>query len=263
MEGVRRISHRDRLAEIFPDRDMVVEAVANPERIKRGVALTKEEWQVFFLVDGRRSLGEICRLAGNADDRPTLEIVHHLRLARFVTMVPALPPEAPPVPPVLDTVEPEGALKLQEGRGTVVVSGASGPVSVEFATNLPSRRPEDDTAEIVRPQAIPYMGNAQKLTVSRLLLVQGGKEHSFPLTRDTYTLGRHRNNDILINDAKVSSFHARLDRAPEGFVLVDLKSRNGSFINGKRVENGLLSTGDEIRLGTARLVYKVDYTSGG
>jgi len=42
---------------------------------------------------------------------------------------------------------------------------------------------------------------------------------------------------------------------------VDLKSRNGCWINGKRAENALLVTGDEIRLGAARIVYKVDYTS--
>lgn len=257
MEGVRRISHRARIPEIFPDLDMVVEPVANPERIKRSVALTKEEWQVFFLADGRRSLTEICRIAGTADEGATLEILHHLRLARFVMVVPAALPEMPQFHPALETAEPEGTLKLQEGRAGVV----SQPVQVEFAAGI-ARRPEDDTREVVRPQAIPYMGNAQKLTVSRLILVQGGREHSFPLTRDTYTLGRHRNNDILINDAKVSSFHARIDRTADGFVLVDLNSRNGVFLNGKRVENGLLSTGDEIRLGTARLSYKVDYTSG-
>ena len=43
-------------------------------------------------------------------------------------------------------------------------------------------------------------------------------------------------------------------------MIVDLKSRNGSYINGKRIETGLLKTGDEVRMGTARLAYKVDYT---
>jgi pSer/pThr/pTyr-binding forkhead associated (FHA) protein len=42
---------------------------------------------------------------------------------------------------------------------------------------------------------------------------------------------------------------------------VDLKSRNGSFVNGKRIETAPLKTGDEVRLGTARLLYKVDYTA--
>jgi pSer/pThr/pTyr-binding forkhead associated (FHA) protein len=43
---------------------------------------------------------------------------------------------------------------------------------------------------------------------------------------------------------------------------VDLKSRNGSYVNSRRSATALLATGDEIRLGTAKLVYRVDYTSG-
>jgi pSer/pThr/pTyr-binding forkhead associated (FHA) protein len=65
----------------------------------------------------------------------------------------------------------------------------------------------------------------------------------------------------VISDPKVSSFHARIDRLPEGFVLVDLKSRNGSYVNSQRIESAQLNTGDEIRLGTAQLMYKLDYIS--
>ena len=65
----------------------------------------------------------------------------------------------------------------------------------------------------------------------------------------------------MISDPKVSSFHARIDRTLDGFTVVDLKSRNGTYVNGQRVESGWLKAGDEIRVGTARLVYKIDYTS--
>jgi pSer/pThr/pTyr-binding forkhead associated (FHA) protein len=109
--------------------------------------------------------------------------------------------------------------------------------------------------------AVQYLANRKTVMASRLVLVTSEGDTSFPLTRDAYTIGRHRNNDIVISDPKVSSFHARIDRSAEGFVLVDLKSRNGSYINGKRMETGLLTTGDEVRMGTARLVYKVDYTA--
>jgi pSer/pThr/pTyr-binding forkhead associated (FHA) protein len=39
-------------------------------------------------------------------------------------------------------------------------------------------------------------------------------------------------------------------------MVVDLKSRNGSYINGRRVETGPLRNGDEVRMGPARLVYR-------
>jgi pSer/pThr/pTyr-binding forkhead associated (FHA) protein len=134
--------------------------------------------------------------------------------------------------------------------------------AVEFGRVVSLRKAEDDTHSIVDKQAQQYLANASRLTVSRLILVSPeGNETSFPLIRDSYTLGRHRNNDIVISDAKVSSFHGRIDLLADGFHVVDLKSRNGCWVNGKRVENALLKTGDEVRMGAARLIYKVDYTS--
>jgi hypothetical protein len=253
MEGVRRIDERHRLAQVFPNLDMAVEAVANPERVKHSVNLTPDEWKVFFLVDGRRSLGEICRLAGSPDDLATLQILHNLVLAKFVAVAPLAPQKEPETALAAD---PRGTHKLQDGKPVEPAA----EVAVEFST-VSRPRPEDDTKEIVTPKAVQYLGHVGKVTVSRLTLVVAGQETSFPLTRDTYTLGRHRNNDIVISDPKVSSFHARLDRSPEGFLVVDLKSRNGTYLNGERVESAQLNTGDEIRLGTAHLAYKVDYIS--
>lgn len=257
IEGVRRIDVRSRLAEVFPDLALAVEMVVNPDRVKHTATLTPEEWNVLFLLDGRRSLSEICRLAGDVDEASTLQILHGLLRARFAIVVPPSPEaplqsSAPVITPVPDTSDP------------FAPKAASAPVrvSVEFPTGMRSLKVEDDTKEIVTPKAVQYLANTGNVTVSRLVLVADGRETSFPLSRDAYTLGRHRNNDIVISDPKVSSFHARIDRSAEGFTLNDLKSRNGTFLNGKRIETGVLTTGDEVRLGTARLLYKIDYTSG-
>jgi hypothetical protein len=223
--------------------------------VKATVTLTKEEWQVYFLVDGRRSLAEVCRLAGNPDELATLQILRHLAVAKFVRLVTPLPEtEAGGVPEGGEPV-PVGTV-LRQGP-----EAPAGPVQVEFSPGSVSRKIGDDTKDIVNPHAVQYLDSSSRITVSRLVLLKDGQETSFPLTRDTYTLGRHRNNDIVISDAKVSSFHARIDRAETGFAIVDLKSRNGSYVNGKRIQTASLKTGDELRLGTARLVYRVDYTS--
>jgi hypothetical protein len=257
MEGSRRLDERSRLTEVFPDLDMCVEATANPERVKHSVTMTPDEWKVYFLVDGRRNLSEICRLAGNPDELSTLQILHHLVKAKFVAVV--NPPEdETPVPPSAPGGVSTG--KFQHGKSAP--PAATSGVSVQFqdAARAPKVEP-DDTKEIVTPKAVQYMANRKEVVSSRLVLVTAEGETSFPLTRDAYTIGRHRNNDIVISDPKVSSFHARLDRSVDGYVLVDLKSRNGSYVNGKRIETGLLKTGDEVRMGTARLAYKVDYTT--
>jgi Domain of unknown function (DUF4388)/FHA domain len=256
MEGVRRIDDRSRLSELFPDLNMVAEAVANPERVKVAVTLTPEEWRVLFLVDGRRSLSEICRLSGASDELQTLQILYNLVVANLVAVVPPLP--GPP------SAAEEPAIKPGEYTQRMPAERTStpAPVAVEFVGRVPQRPTADDTHEIVSSHAVRYLAEAKKLTVSRLVLAEKDRpESSFPLAKDSSTLGRHRNNDIVIADPKVSSFHARIDRSPDGFVLVDLKSRNGSWVNGKRVDTRLLVEGDEIRVGTARLVYRVDYTS--
>jgi hypothetical protein len=252
MEGARRIDERGRLDEVFPDLGMAVETVANPERVKHSVNMTPEEWKVFFLVDGRRTLKEICQLAGILDEAVTLQILHNLVTAKFVTVVPApvSTPTATLPPPQAASAPGHGTEKMGEARS------AAGGVSVEFSEGQEPKA-EDDTKEIVTPKAVQYK-TARKLTTSRLVLVKEGEEASYPLTRDTYTVGRHRNNDIVVSDPKVSSFHARFDRTLEGFVLVDLRSRNGSFVNGKRVDALVLQDGDEVRLGTAKLRYKMD-----
>jgi hypothetical protein len=249
MEGSRRIDERGRLAEVFKDRDMVVEAMANPDRVKNSVTMTPEEWKVFFLVDGRRTVSEICRLAGNPDELATLEILHHLVMAKFVSVLPPPPASVPPAPPT-------GAHHMtQRSTGQMPALPPGSSVRFQSGDTRPRRQP-DDTAEIVNKKAVQYM--ARPAVASRLVLLKEGGEASFPLTRDTYTVGRHRNNDIVISDPKVSSFHARLDRSADGFTVVDLKSRNGSYINGKRVETGPLKNGDELKMGPAKLVYRED-----
>ena len=108
----------------------------------------------------------------------------------------------------------------------------SSNVSVQFQSEA-SRAPKmegDDTKDIVTPKAVQYLANRKTMVASRLVLVTSEGETSFPLTRDAYTIGRHRNNDIVISDPKVSSFHARIDRSAEGFVLVDLNCRRISLV---------------------------------
>jgi hypothetical protein len=254
MEGVRRIDERGRLKEFFPDLNVAVESVVNPERVKANVTLTSDEWKVYFLVDGRRTLAEICRLAGNPDELATLQILRHLAVAKFVAVSDAPPAE------VEGTQRADGPHSIAGTRGASTRPPAAAS-HVDFSMAPLPRKLEDDTKEIVNPNAVQYLSTSKKITMSRLVLVQGKDETSFPLVRDTYTLGRHRNNDIVVADPKVSSFHARIDRSKDGFSLVDLKSRNGTYVNGRRVQTARLKTGDEIRLGTAKLAYRVDYSS--
>src|SRR4051812_33212405 len=63
------------------------------------------------------------------------------------------------------------------------------------------------------------------------------------------TIGRDTTNSITFSDDCISSRHARIERKPDGFLIRDLRSRNGTYLNGARVFEAQLSDGDRIRLG--------------
>lgn len=244
MEAARRTLDRKPLTKLFADHRLVPETMVNPERVRHSVTLTPEEWRIFFLVDGRRSLAEICESAGSMETA-ALESLQTFYLARLLV----LRPPQEPIPPAAETVPRRPS------------PGPEPPLAVAFTGAARAPAVKEDTREYVTPKAVGYMGSTAKILVSRLVLTADGRETSFPLNRDSCTLGRHRNNDVVITDPKVSSFHARIDRTPEGYVVHDLGSRNGTFLNGRRVGEGRLTAGDELRLGTACLMYKVDYVS--
>lgn len=254
MEGVRRIDERGRLSEQFPNLDMVAELVANPDQVKRVFTLTPEEWRVIFLVDGCRSLSEICRLVGNPEEVETLKILGQLHAANVITVAPRLPG----LEDATDDAKPDV-------EGTFTGARRDAPVSVEFRPGA-SRRPQTaDTSPFATKTVVAYQESAGRPTVSWLVLADDQTPtapKAFLLTRDSHTLGRHRKNDIVISDPGVSSFHARIDRTPDGLVFVDLQSRNGCFVNGERVTSTVLKSGDEIRLGATRLRYKIETGPG-
>ncbi|MGD8813776.1 MAG: FHA domain-containing protein [Anaerolineales bacterium] len=71
----------------------------------------------------------------------------------------------------------------------------------------------------------------------------------FGLEKDIYVLGRDVTNDIILPDPEVSRRHSRLSLTPQGYVLEDLGSTNGTFVNGERLsEPRLLKPGDQIGL---------------
>jgi len=72
----------------------------------------------------------------------------------------------------------------------------------------------------------------------------------FDLVKDVLTIGRDMNNDIVINDAEVSRNHGRLTSQSGGYLIEDLASTNGTFVNGQRlIGPKLLNPGDVIGLG--------------
>jgi len=75
------------------------------------------------------------------------------------------------------------------------------------------------------------------------------------LDKDLIKLGRLEGNDIVIADMFVSRVHAEVGRKGVRFVIRDLKSRYGTFVNGDRVSEKELSYGDEIQVGNTLITF--------
>ena len=73
------------------------------------------------------------------------------------------------------------------------------------------------------------------------------------LVRERYLLGRSELNDIILDNRFISKHHALLVSSGYGLVLVDMKSRNGSFVNSERVRNRILQNNDIVSLGDYRI----------
>ena len=63
------------------------------------------------------------------------------------------------------------------------------------------------------------------------------------------TLGRQRRNSIVLSDRGVSNRHAEIRRGPDGFILVDVGSKNGTFLNGRLILRNPVEPGDQVRIG--------------
>ena len=68
-------------------------------------------------------------------------------------------------------------------------------------------------------------------------------------------IGRKKDNDIVVDNLAVSSHHGKIDSVGEGFVYIDLKSKNGSFINQQPVSSHWLQDGDVIHIGKHLLTF--------
>ena len=180
---------------------------------------------------------------------------------------------APGIAPPHCTIEKQGAggiVRLAAPGNVVVVNGkqvaGEAPIKagdllliakvgarvvslVGAAAAAPARKPEPAPSEDDGKTRV-------RMALPRFVLrgVSGstfGK--TFPLY-GTMTIGRAADCDISIPAEEISRHHAKLQVMPDGVAVEDLGSANGTFVNGKRVHQGMLKAQEELRLDTVRFL---------
>jgi pSer/pThr/pTyr-binding forkhead associated (FHA) protein len=92
-------------------------------------------------------------------------------------------------------------------------------------------------------------------------LILGGTK-IIPLNRPVINIGRRLDNQVVIDDPRVSRNHAQLRVAKGRFALFDLNSTGGTFINGQRANQSILYPGDVISLAGVTLIFGQDLPAG-
>ncbi|HKO55410.1 MAG TPA: DUF4388 domain-containing protein [Thermoanaerobaculia bacterium] len=251
MEGARRIEEWEQCTRLLPDKQVVFRIVAKPAEDK--ITLTVDEWRILFLINGRRTLEELTQ---DSEDEPlqVYRVVYGLLANKLIE-----PVETTARVVMDDDTDGANATRLVTAHGDDTVRQA--PANFGGESTVRDAPPEDDTSLLISSEArlLSYR-DVVKPTVAQLAVANGAEQGSvIPLTEAEYLVGRQRDNAIKLNDLGVSGRHARIFRGPEGYIIEDLKSRNGTWLNGARVFHAVLKHGDRLRLGTTDFDYQVLY----
>lgn len=140
----------------------------------------------------------------------------------------------------------QGVMAIRGGDLLGIGSVQARLVVVERAASVPSKEnPDGDSGATRMRMAIP------KFVLRGVSGAAFGK--TFPVPAPV-VIGRAQECDISIPSDEISRRHAQVKPTSEGLAVEDLGSANGTYINGNRVQHGLLKPGDELRLDTIRFL---------
>jgi pSer/pThr/pTyr-binding forkhead associated (FHA) protein len=90
-----------------------------------------------------------------------------------------------------------------------------------------------------------------------VLVVKRGPDAGarYVLTGDVTRVGRHPDSEIFLDDVTVSRRHAEFRRDAGQYLVVDVGSLNGTYVNRERIEAAILKGGDEVQIGKFKLVF--------
>ncbi|MCM6777324.1 FHA domain-containing protein [Nocardia sp. CDC159] len=136
-----------------------------------------------------------------------------------------------------------------------------GPALIELEKRVLRQEPLD----IREIAAVERLAKAMTETVTEhprparggRLLLPGGR--TAPIPQGGLRIGRMTDNDLVLDDPKVSRYHAHVQPSRAGLLIRDLQSANGIYVNDRRIDSGaMLTDGDAIRIGATVLRFEAD-----
>ena len=144
--------------------------------------------------------------------------------------------------------------------------GHENPLSANFCSSCGSDLETGSDHNTTAVVPVPVGGAPEEVAVElsqlapdvgMLVVTRGPNSGSrFVLDEPLITAGRHPESDIFLDDITVSRRHAEIRQRPEGgYQLTDVGSLNGTYLNRQRVEEAELHDGDELQIGTFKLLF--------
>jgi len=96
------------------------------------------------------------------------------------------------------------------------------------------------------------------MDINLVLLKKNGSHKFFPLPSSVTVIGRRNSCDLCIPLMSVSRRHCQLNYDDGVLKIRDLDSRNGTYLNGKRINEAVIQTGDSIKIGPLTFVLQID-----
>jgi pSer/pThr/pTyr-binding forkhead associated (FHA) protein len=154
----------------------------------------------------------------------------------------------------ITTVAQEAGFKFTVSP-TITIS-TDEKISVNDAEIVASHRIESMAETNASPLDTGTLGLDSALPENAFLIVEGVKV--FPLNLPVVNIGRRLDNQLIIDDPRVSRNHAQLRAIKGRYVVFDLNSTGGTFVNGQRASQSVLYPGDVISLAGVALIFGQD-----
>ncbi len=132
-------------------------------------------------------------------------------------------------------------------------SSSASKMGDEPATGKQSISIIEEAAEI---PDLPDMEEESISLHAKLICVEGDMEPKEIVLSETISIGRSPSNDVVLKEAKVSRQHAAINKQNNEYILIDLKSSNGVYVNGKKVEEQVLQDGDQLSVGSFKMLFQ-------
>jgi len=115
--------------------------------------------------------------------------------------------------------------------------------------------------DFVPPTKVAFLERGPTLHLRQCVLGAVESDQEWMFEKDEIRIGSMDDNDVVVRDDTVSRYHCKIVQEDTGYVLVDLRSTNGTFMESTRIQRAPLASHQEFSLGTTTLMFIVTETA--